>query len=83
MSTKKNAYLHGAPRSEANGKWLRLQYPSVHLASYFSGYRELYRFREQRKKALGDKFNLKQFHEEFVSYGSAPVHMTKSLMVKR
>ncbi|MFZ6648350.1 DUF885 domain-containing protein [Undibacterium sp. TJN25] len=68
--------------SEANGKWLRVQYSSVQLASYFSGYSELYEFREQRKKALGDKFNLKQFHEEFLSYGSAPVHVIKSLMLK-
>ncbi len=68
--------------SEANGKWLRVQYSSVQLASYFSGYSELYEFREQRKKALGDKFNLKQFHEEFLSYGSAPVHIIKSLMLK-
>ncbi|MES2106430.1 MAG: DUF885 domain-containing protein [Pseudomonadota bacterium] len=68
--------------SEASGKWLRVQYTSVQLASYFSGYSELYEFREQRKKALGDKFNLKQFHEEFLSYGSAPVHIIKSLMTK-
>ncbi len=68
--------------SEASGKWLRVQYTSVQLASYFSGYSELYEFREQRKKALGNKFNLKQFHEEFLSYGSAPVHIIKSLMTK-
>ncbi|MES2068900.1 MAG: DUF885 domain-containing protein [Pseudomonadota bacterium] len=68
--------------SEANGKWLRVQYTSVQLSSYFSGYSELYEFREQRKQALGDKFNLKQFHEEFLSYGSAPVRMIKELMLK-
>jgi uncharacterized protein (DUF885 family) len=33
--------------------------------------------REQRKQALGSKFNLKEFHEQFLSYGSAPVRVIK------
>lgn len=30
---------------------------------------------------MGDKFNLKQFHEKFLSYGSAPVKYIKQLML--
>lgn len=67
---------------EADGKWLRVQYTSVQLTSYFSGYSEILEFREQLKKQQGDKFKLKQFHEQFLSYGSAPVGMIKKLMLK-
>ena len=35
---------------------------------------------EQRKQALGPKFVLKDFHEQFLSYGSAPVKMIRELM---
>lgn len=69
-------------KAEADGKWLRVQYTSVQLTSYFSGYSEILEFREQLKKQQGDKFRLKQFHEQFLSYGSAPVGMIKKLMLK-
>lgn len=69
-------------KAEADGKWLRVQYTSVQLTSYFSGYSEILEFREQLKKQQGDKFKLKQFHEQFLSYGSAPVGMIKKLMLK-
>ncbi len=69
-------------RSEAVEKWHRVQVSSVQLTSYFSGYSEIMELREERKKALGDKFNLKEFHEQFLSYGSAPVRVIKGLMTK-
>jgi len=69
-------------KAEADGKWLRVQYTSVQLTSYFSDYSEILEFREQLKKQQGDKFKLKQFHEQFLSYGSAPVGMIKKLMLK-
>nr|GEU28313.1 hypothetical protein [Tanacetum cinerariifolium] len=50
-------------RSEAVEKWHRVQVSSVQLTSYFSGYSEIMALREERKQALGDRFNLKQFHE--------------------
>ena len=66
--------------SEARGKWRRVQLTAVQLTSYYSGYVEIMALREERKKALGDKFNLKAFHETFLSYGSAPVRMIRKLM---
>ena len=66
--------------TEAAGKWRRAQLSSVQLTSYFSGYSEIMDLREQRKQALGPRFDLKQFHEQFLSYGSAPVKMIKELM---
>ena len=66
--------------SEAAGKWRRVQLRSVQLTSYFSGYSEIMDLREQRKQTLGPRFALKEFHEQFLGYGSAPVKMIKELM---
>lgn len=66
--------------AEARGKWKRVTLTSVQLCSYFTGYTEIYDLREEIKKKQGDKFNLKQFHETFLSFGSAPVREIKKLM---
>ncbi|KQW51251.1 MULTISPECIES: DUF885 domain-containing protein [unclassified Roseateles] len=58
---------------EAKEKWRRVQLTSVQLTSYFSGYSEIFALREQLKSRPG--FNLKGFHEQFLSYGSAPVRL--------
>jgi uncharacterized protein (DUF885 family) len=69
-------------RTEAVEKWHRVQVSSVQLTSYFSGYSEIMELREQRKQQLGPRFNLKEFHEQFLSYGSAPVRVIKGLMTQ-
>ena len=66
--------------AEASEKWRRVQLSSVQLTSYFSGYSEIMELREQRKQALGPKFVLKDFHEQFLSYGNAPVKVIRELM---
>ena len=66
--------------AEAGDKWRRVQLTSVQLTSYFSGYSDIMELREQRKQALGSKFVLKDFHEQFLGYGSAPVKVIKELM---
>ncbi len=66
--------------AEASEKWRRVQLSSVQLTSYFSGYSEIMELREQRKQALGPRFVLKDFHEQFLSYGNAPVKVIKELM---
>jgi uncharacterized protein (DUF885 family) len=67
-------------RTEAEGKWRRATLSQVQLTSYFNGYAEIYEFREEVKKKLGERFNLKEFHNEFLSYGNAPVPIIKRLM---
>lgn len=67
-------------QAEAQGKWRRATLSQVQLTSYYSGYREIYDFREQLKAEQGERFNLKAFHEQFLSYGSAPVKFVKQLM---
>ncbi|EDQ02186.1 DUF885 domain-containing protein [Shewanella benthica] len=68
--------------AEAEGKWRRATLSQVQLTSYYSGYREIYDLREELKTSQGDKFDLKTFHEQFLSYGSAPVKYIRELMMK-
>jgi uncharacterized protein (DUF885 family) len=70
-------------QAEAEGKWKRVTLSQVQLCSYFTGYTEIYNLREELKKQEGDKFNLKQFHEKFLSFGSAPVKYIKELMLSK
>jgi len=65
---------------EAVEKWRRVQLSSVQLASYFSGYNDIMELRERRKQQLGDRFDLRQFHDQFLGYGNAPVKMIGQLM---
>jgi len=68
-------------KTEAEGKWKRVSVTQVQLCCYFTGYTEIFDFREELKKQMGDKFKLKEFHEKFLSYGSAPVKYIKELML--
>lgn len=68
--------------AEAKGKWRRVTLTSVQLCSYFTGYTEIYDLRNEMKKKQGDKFSLKQFHEQFLSYGSAPVKYIRELLLE-
>jgi len=67
-------------RQEADEKWRRATLTSVQLTSYYSGYEQIMALREQRQKQLGERFKLKEFHDQFLSYGNAPVKMIAELM---
>ena len=69
--------------AEARGKWLRATLSQVQLSSYFTGYSEIYALREELKQQQGQKFDLKAFHEQFLSYGSAPVKYIRGLMLRQ
>lgn len=60
-------------QTEAENKWRRITLSQVQLTSYFTGYAEIYDFRERQKTWMGDDFDLKLFHNRFLSYGNAPV----------
>ena len=66
--------------TEARGKWRRATLSQVQLTSYFAGYSAIYDYRERLKQQLGSRFDLKRFHESFLSYGNAPVEVIESLM---
>jgi len=65
---------------EATEKWKRAQLSSVQLTSYFSGYSDIMELRERRRQQLGDRFDLKAFHDQFLGYGNAPVSVIGQLM---
>lgn len=68
-------------QAEADGKWNRVNVTSVQLTSYFSGFIEIVDLREKLQKKKGDAFDLKAFHEQFLSYGNAPVKAISRLML--
>jgi uncharacterized protein (DUF885 family) len=70
-------------QAEADGKWKRVTLSQVQLCSYYTGFNEIYELREMLKKKEGAQFNLKAFHEKFLSYGSAPVKYIKELMLAK
>jgi uncharacterized protein (DUF885 family) len=67
-------------RQEAEEKWRRVQLSSVQLTSYFSGYSDIMELRDKRKQELGERFDVRQFNEQFLSYGNAPVRVIGELM---
>jgi uncharacterized protein (DUF885 family) len=67
-------------QTEAENKWRRLTLSQVQLTSYFAGYAEIYDFRERLKAQQGTAFDLKSFHNRFLSYGNAPVPAIIDLM---
>ena len=68
-------------RTEAEGKWRRATLSQVQLTSYFNGFAEILALREEIKEMLGEQFNLKDFHNSFLSYGNAPVAVIRKLML--
>jgi uncharacterized protein (DUF885 family) len=78
----KRMLTHEAFQSEqeAADKWRRVTLTSVQLTSYYAGYSAIYDLRERLKRERGDTFDLKRFHEQFLSYGNAPVAVIRELM---
>jgi uncharacterized protein (DUF885 family) len=68
-------------QQEAADKWRRVQRTSVQLTSYFAGYAAILDLRATLMERRGDGFDLKQFHEQLLSYGSAPVRVIRELML--
>jgi len=69
-------------KAEAEGKWKRVSVTQVQLCCYFTGFTEICDLREEMKKKAGSNFKLKQFHEQFLSYGSAPVKYIRQMMLR-
>jgi uncharacterized protein (DUF885 family) len=50
--------------------------------AYTLGKLEIMKLKEDYKKMLGDKFNLKAFHDRFLSYGTVPIKMIREQMLQ-
>ncbi|CAD1793736.1 DUF885 domain-containing protein [Xanthomonas euroxanthea] len=67
--------------SEASGKWVRAQLSSAQLPTYFVGVQEHLDTRKAVQDKLGEKFNLKAYHDQMLSYGAPPVRFARELML--
>ena len=65
---------------EAAGKWVRAQLSSAQLSTYFVGYQEHADMRAAAERRLGERFDLKRYHDEVLSYGSPQVRFVRELM---
>ena len=65
---------------EAAGKWVRAQLSSTQLSTYFVGYQEHSDLRAEAEKRWGERFNLKSYHDQVLSFGSPPVRFVRELM---
>jgi uncharacterized protein (DUF885 family) len=65
---------------EAAGKWVRASLGSTQLLSYFTGFSEHMAMREEAKKRLGAKFDLKAYNDAVLAHGSPPARFVRELM---
>jgi uncharacterized protein (DUF885 family) len=60
-------------RKVAEEKIRRAQVSSVQLSTYFVGWQQILKLREEQKAARGDAFQLKEFHDALLSHGTPPL----------
>ncbi|MEJ0085815.1 MAG: DUF885 domain-containing protein [Pseudomonadota bacterium] len=65
---------------EAAGKWTRAQLTSAQLPVYFVGAQEHFALRAEAEQRAGAAFNLKDYHDKVLSFGSPPVRFARELM---
>ncbi len=65
---------------EAVAKWKRARLSSAQLSTYFVGVAEHLDLRDRAKARDGDKFNLHQYNDTVISFGSPPVKYVRELM---
>ena len=68
---------------EAAAKWIRAQLTSSQLSTYFVGYQEHSSLRKEVENVRGDNFNLKDYHDEKLSFGSPPVQYVRALILDK
>ncbi len=66
---------------EAAGKWVRAQLSSTQLPTYFVGAQEHFDLRKAIEARDGDKFNLKNYHDTVLSFGSPSGRYVRNLML--
>ena len=69
--------------AEARNKWHRATLSQVQLSSYFTGYTEIVALRDEVEQKQADHFSVRNFNEQFLSFGSAPVKYIRELMLRR
>ncbi|HUX10343.1 MAG TPA: DUF885 domain-containing protein, partial [Terriglobia bacterium] len=75
---QQQAYMDPA---NAEREAMRGTFDPTYLA-YTLGKLEIMKLREDYKQKVGDKFNLKAFHDQFLSYGIVPIKMIREQMLQ-
>ena len=65
---------------EAAGKWTRAQLTSAQLPVYFVGAQEHFALRAEAEQRAGAAFNLQEYHDKVLSFGSPPVRFVRELL---
>ena len=68
---------------EAAAKWIRAQLTSTQLSTYFVGYQEHADLRQEAEREWKGDFQLKQYHDKVLSFGSPPVRYARALLLKK
>jgi uncharacterized protein (DUF885 family) len=69
-------------KAQAEEKYHRATVSQVQLCSYYTGASAILVLREEYKAKMGDEYSLKNFHENFLKYGSSPVKYIRERMLK-
>ncbi len=67
-------------KGEAVAKWKRARLTSAQLSSYFVGVSEHLDLFDAAKKKFGKNFDLRQYNDRVLSYGSPPVKYVREMM---
>ncbi|HEU4590380.1 MAG TPA: DUF885 domain-containing protein [Steroidobacteraceae bacterium] len=66
---------------EAAGKWTRAQLTSAQLPVYFVGAQEHFALRAEAEQRAGASFDMRQYHDRLLSFGSPPVRFARELLL--
>jgi len=66
---------------EAAAKWTRAQLTSVQLSTYFVGFQEHRDMIRKIRRAWGEEFDIKKYHDKVLSFGSPPVKYVQALLL--
>ena len=69
-------------KAQAEEKYHRATLSQVQLCSYYAGSSSIMALRSDYKTKKGDKYSLKDFHENFLGYGSSPVKYIRERMLQ-
>ena len=69
-------------RAQAEEKYHRATLSQVQLCSYYTGASAILALRDEYKTKMGSKYSLKDFHENFLKYGSSPVKYIRERMLQ-
>ncbi len=67
-------------QGEAAGKWRRACLSSVQLSTYYVGNIEINEIRRAYQNKMGDEFNMKEFHDKLLSFGTPPPKYARQLL---